>query len=128
MIVTDERVAAFVAQRLSVKIVPPFVCFGIERDGEIIGGVVFNCFTGADIEATVAGNPGVFGRNFIRHIGNYVFNSLGCLRISVTTENPSVVRLVERMGGQIEGLKRDQFGRGRDGFILGILEHEWRFK
>ena len=128
MIVTDERAAAFVGERLGVEIVPPFTCFGIEKNGQIVGAVLFNVYTGPDIEVSVAGDPGVFKRDFIRQLGEYVFKRLGCIRVSVTTESPAVVRMVERLGGQIEGMKRNQFGPGRDGFILGILKDEWKFR
>lgn len=124
-IVDDERVARFVGEKVGRIIVPPFTTMGIERDGEIVGGVVFNGYTREDIEVTIAGR---FTRGFIVEVGRYVFGKLGCLRMSITTEQPKVVRIAERMGGQIEGMKRNQFGPGRDGYILGILKEDWVFK
>ena len=97
---------------------------GLEKDGEIIGGVVFNGFTRDDIEVTIAGR---FTRGFIQAVGRYVFDQLAVQRLSITTEQPLVVRIAERLGGQIEGMKRNCFGPGRDGFLLGILKDEWRY-
>ena len=126
MIVTDDRVARFVGARVNAIIYPPFTCMGIERDGQVIGGAVFNCFTGHDLEVTVAGHG--WTRGFLKAVGDYVFRQLGCIRMQVTTEQEAIARVSERMGGRREGVLRDKFGRGRDGIVLGILEAEYRFK
>lgn len=125
MIVTDERVARFVGERCGTIIYPPFTTMGVERDGQVIAGVIFNCFTGNDIAVTVAGGP--FGREFISAVGKYVFGKIGCLRMSITTEQPKVIEIATRLGAQTEGRKRNHFGMGRDGIVLGILKEEWKF-
>lgn len=125
MIVTDERVSAFVSSMVGKSFVAPFTAMGIERDGEIIGGVVFNVFEGADLHVTVAGSG--FNRGFLAEVGDYVFQQLGCERMSILTEQPRIVRSAERLGGQLEGLLRNHFGRGRDGFIVGILRDDWKY-
>lgn len=125
MIVTDDRVALFVGERCGTIICPPFTCMGIERDGQVTAGVVFNNYTGHDIEVTVAGGP--FNRGFISAVGRYVFETIGCLRISITTEKPEVIRIAKRLGGHPEGLKRNHFGKGRDGTVLGILREDWDY-
>lgn len=99
---------------------------GIERDGEVIAGAVFNCFTGPDIEVTVAGHG--WTRGFFKAVGQYVFEQLGCVRLQITTEQEAIARVSERMGGKREGVLRDKFGRGRDGIILGVLDREYRFR
>jgi RimJ/RimL family protein N-acetyltransferase len=125
VIVTDERVARFVGERCETIICPPYTAMGIERDGKIIAGVVFNNFTKHDIEVTVAGGP--FSRSFISAVGKYVFEQIGCLRITITTEKPEVIRIAQRLGAQTEGLKRNRFGKGRDATILGILREDWDY-
>lgn len=126
MIVTDDRVARFVGARIGAIIYPPFTCMGLERGGEIVAGAVFNCFTGPDVEVTVAGRG--WTRGFIRAVGAYVFQQLGCGRITVTTEHEAVARMAERLGGKREGVLRDKFGTGRDGIVLGILAGEYRYE
>ena len=125
MIVTDERVARFVGDRCGSIICPPYTCMGIERAGEITAGVVFNCFTGNDIAVTVAGGP--FNRTFIAAVGKYVFEQVGCLRMSITTEQPKVIEIAQRLGAKVEGLKRNHFGKDRDGTVLGILREDWDY-
>ncbi|MFC0009399.1 GNAT family N-acetyltransferase [Devosia nitrariae] len=125
MIVSNERVAEFLAQRLAHNIVPPYVAVGIEKDGEVIGGVLLNHFTGNDIHMSAAGSG--WTRPFVRSIGEYVFGRLGCGRMTVVTGQPRVVRLAEQLGGEVEGLMRNHFGEGRHAFIVGILKKDWRF-
>jgi RimJ/RimL family protein N-acetyltransferase len=125
MIVTDERVAEFVGRLTGKKFCPPYSCAGIERNGQIIGGVVFNVYEKPDIHITVAGN--VFSREFLRKCGEYVFDQLGCERATAITEQAKVVDLAERLGGQVEGLMRHHFGHDRHGVVLGILKGEYRY-
>jgi len=125
LIVTDERVARFVGERCGTIIYPPFTAMGIEKDGQVTAGVIFNCYTGNDISVTVAGGP--FNRGFIAAVGRYVFEQIGCLRMSITTEQPKVIEIAHRLGAQTEGLKRNHFGKGRDGTVLGLLREDWNY-
>ena len=123
MIVADERVARFVGERLGTAFVPPFTCMGIERDGEIVGGVIFNVFEANDCHVSVAGRG--FTRGFLAEVGHYVFTTLGKGRVTVITEQVKVVSLAERLGGKVEGLMRNHFGKGRDAFVVGILKEDY---
>lgn len=127
MIVTDERVARFVADRCGAVLSPPFTCMGIERDGKVVGGVVFNVFTAFDVSVTVAGDKGAFTLPFVRAVGWYVFHQIGKVRMTIITHQDSVVDIAMRMGAEIEGCKRNQFGVDRHGFVLGILKTDWKF-
>lgn len=125
MIVSNEAVARFVSAELGVSITPPYSTLGIERDGRIVAGVIAHCFEGPNVHCTAAGKG--WTRGFIEAVGLYIFTQLGCERITVTTESEAVAKLACRLGGQIEGLMRNQFGRGRDGILVGILKDEWRY-
>lgn len=127
MIVTDDRVARFVAEMCDVIISPPFTCMGIERDGEIAAGVVFSSFTGNDVAVTVAGKPGSFNRTFLHAVGDYVFRQMGCLRLSITTGQEHVCEIATRLGAEVEGCKRNHFGVGKHATVLGILKEDWKF-
>lgn len=125
MIVTDERVARFVSERVGSAFCPPFTAMGIERDGEIVAGVIFNQFEGANVHVTIAGTG--WTRDFIEAVGQYVFGQLGCLRMTITTRQSAVVSYAERLGAEVEGRMRDHFGEGCDGILLGLLRKDWRF-
>lgn len=125
IIVTDHRVAELVTRLTGKVFAPPFTCAGIEKDGEVIGGVIFNCYEETDIHVSIAGKG--WTRGFLSDVGNYVFRQLRCNRITCITEDAKVVRIAERLGGELEGCLRDHFGKGRDGFLVGILEKDYRF-
>lgn len=125
MSASDRDVASFVSQRVGVEFTPPYTAAGIERDGEVIGGVVFNIFEGADIHVTIAGRG--WTRGFMAEVGHYVFSELRCERMTAITEQASVVRIAQRLGGEIEGLMRNHFGPGRDAYVVGILKYDYRF-
>lgn len=98
---------------------------GIERDGDVVSGVVFNCYTRTDIHVTVAGT--VWPRQFLREVGKYVFSQLKCERITVITHQARVESIAARLGGRREGILRNYFGPGQDGILIGILKAEYRF-
>lgn len=125
MIVSDERVALFVSDILGFSLCPPWACLGIERNGKITAGVLFNQFEGCNVHVTVAGKG--WTRAFLEAVGEYVFGQLGCLRMTVTTEQTGVAKLAIKFGGNVEGYMRDHFGYGRDACIIGILRAEYRY-
>jgi hypothetical protein len=127
-IVTDNRVALFVGQRNEQVVIPPFTAMGVERGGEIIAGAIFRNFIGPDCDVMVVGNLEAFTPGFVRSIGRYVFDQLGCCRLSMTTDQDRVIELAQRLGAKIEGVKRDGFGPGRNATLLGVLAADWKFK
>lgn len=125
MIVSDERVVRFVSKVLGVGFVPPYTAMGVERDGQIVGGVLFNVFEGADVHVSAAGAG--WTRGFLRAVGDYVYGTLACERMTLTTEQPAVAALALRLGGQVEGQLRSHFGPGRDAILIGVLRDDWRY-
>jgi hypothetical protein len=125
VIVADDRAARFVSDALGVGFCPPWTAMGIERDGVIVAGALFNVFEGADVHVSVAGKG--WTRAFLRAVGVYVFGTLGCGRMTFVTENETVARLAQRLGGQLEGRMRSHFGPGRDAILIGVLRDEWRY-
>lgn len=125
MIVADERVARFVSEKIGFALCPPYSAMGIERDGEVVAGVLFNQFEGADVHFTAAGKG--WPRSFYRAVGKYVFGTLGCERMTATTRHEHVAKLAERLGGKREGVLRSHFGPGEDAIIVGILRDEYLY-
>ncbi len=123
--VSDNRVAEFVFKALDKSFVPPYTVMGIEKDGNIIAGVIFNHYEDTDIHVSVVGKG--WTRGFYADVGDYIFRQLKCERFTCITEQPEVVRLAERLGGKVEGMLRNHFGKDRDGFIVGVLANDYRF-
>lgn len=127
MIVTDSRAALFAEQALGEQLVPPYTVIGAEADGKIDAVMVFNLWTGSDIHVSVAARKGRLQRSLVRAAGHYVFHQLGCCRATLITESRKVHEYGLRLGAEDEGLSRNQFGIGRDGYRLAFHRDEWRF-
>jgi|694.fasta_scaffold12049_12 hypothetical protein len=125
-IIEGAPVAEFVSNRLGVKIVPPYGALGVEENGKILGGVIFNNWSGADVDVSVAGMPRAWTRAFLKRLAHYAWVELGVLRVTFLTEQESVVTLAKRLGAKIEGIKRNSFGAGRNGTLLGLLKEDWK--
>ena len=121
--VRGQGVADFVYNIFGRKPTPPYVAIGTEIDGVIVNGVIINVWTGFDAHVTIGGKKWTKGLLAVIH--HYAYQSLGCIRLTVITEQTSVVRYAERLGGEVEGLLRNQFGPGRDGILVGILKEDW---
>ena len=125
VIVAGRMVADYVASRIGKNLVEPYAALGNMREGRIVAGVVFNSWTGPDIEITVASEPGGLTRRLLRECADYTWHRVCASRVSITTESPEVVALAQRLGGVIEGVKRHGAGPGRDAVIIGILKGDW---
>lgn len=121
--VRGQGVADFVYNIFGRKPTPPYVAIGTEIDGVIVNGVIINVWTGFDAHVTIGGTKWTKGLLAVIH--HYAYQSLGCIRLTVITEQTSIVRYAERLGGEVEGLLRNQFGPGRDGVLVGILKEDW---
>jgi hypothetical protein len=105
-------VASWVGERLGTTIVPPYTAFGATIDGhDLCAGAVFNDFTGANIELTVAGGP--VPPAFSREILKYVFVQVGALRLSIKTKRSNKhvkTMLARRKEFKFEGISPRYFG------------------
>lgn len=126
MIMTGHQVGEWIAAKVGKPAIPPYEAIGYARDGSIIGGALFNHYTGDDVHVTVAGEPRAWSRPFLRELAAYAFGQLKCARVTIITEKPEVLDLALRLGGQVEGRIRDKFGPGRNAALVGILASDWR--
>jgi RimJ/RimL family protein N-acetyltransferase len=99
---------------------------GLEKDGTIIAGVLFEGFTGHNIWMHVAAAPGRtwLNRPFLKACFEYPFIQLGCDRVSgwVEASNTDARRFDEHLGFQEEARLK---GAARDGGDV-ILYAMWR--
>lgn len=128
-LVTEDQqaLAAFVSARIGAQIVPPFSALGWEINGQLAGAAVLNCFTGPDIEMTVAGRAAVT-REAMRDIARYVFGQLKVERVSIRTRasRADVIDQAKRIGFSPEGYHPKLFGDD-DGVSLGMTRDACRW-
>lgn len=126
--ISDARVSAFVLEKTGID-PGPHTALGILQDGKVTVGFLFNHYSGPDISLTLAiAHPRALTKEFLRRCGAYCYGELRVARVTMLTEQPAVVNIARRCGAEIEGIKRDAFGFGRDATMLGLLARDWRFK
>lgn len=77
----------------------PFSAMGWMKDKDLVGQCIFNDYTGANIEIHLYA-PKCFNKKTIRDVYTYVFNQLGCERLTAKpyTTNKKLLQLLERIG------------------------------
>lgn len=126
-----ERVGEWVRQRVGhVRSWGPSQAIGLEKDGELIAGVVFNFYSGCDIAMHVASVPGKrwMTKEYLKACFAYPFITLGVRRITgyVPAKSKDVLAFDEHLGFKREGLMRDALPDD-DVVILGMTRKECRF-
>lgn len=122
----DETVADWAAWRLGFTngFLPPVEAIGfIDREGNLTGAIVFNAFTGIDIEMNVVGRGAVSREAFMLAAKHIV--AKGCARVTATAraDNHRSIRIIEWGGFQREGIARKMY-RDCDGVRFGMTAEE----
>jgi RimJ/RimL family protein N-acetyltransferase len=122
-----DRVHAFVAERTPINRVSGAQAIGLEKDGELIAGAVYEGFNGHNVWVHLAGTPGRrwMTRQFLYAGFAYPFIQLGCSRISGYVEawNMDARRLDEHFGYKQEAVLRGAASDGGD-VILYVMRRE----
>lgn len=104
---------------------------GVERDGEIVGGVLFASYSKHNIFMHVAGTDGIqwATKSFVKSCFGYPFLQLGCDRISgwVEASNTKARHLDEHLGFKQEAILTGAARDGGDVIIYRMWKHECRF-
>ena len=103
---------------LDARIVGPWVCekaggtwiegrgtaIGKFKNGELVAGVLYEDYNGAQVLAHIRGDGNWACREYLRIIFDYPFNQLKVRRITVpiASHNTKAINLVEKMGFQLE--------------------------
>jgi len=128
----DARVLDFMAEHLAdCKFSGNENTLGVEQDGELIAGVVFEGYTGSSISIHVAALEGKLwlSKEFLFRVFAYPFLQLKCNRVTglVRVDNPKAQKLDEHLGFVREGIMRKGATDGTDYIIYGMLKEECRW-
>lgn len=126
-----ERIMLFVAQRVDEEFFRDYTALGLEKDGELVAGVLFTNYTKAGIVMHVAsdGSRHWMTPAFLAAAFRYPFIQLGCRRVTglVRLDNERAMHFDERLGFRREGVLRAGATDGCDMVLYGMLKSECRF-
>ena len=127
----NDRVIPWVGQRIDEDEFGQAEAIGLEQDGELIAGVVFNWYTGPSLSMHVAAEPGRrwMTRDYLYRVFAYPFLQVGCKRVTglVREDNLDAQRFDEHLGFKREGLIRQGASDGSNLILYGMLKDECRW-
>jgi RimJ/RimL family protein N-acetyltransferase len=125
-----QEVTDWVAKRVNATNFGASVNFGMYKDGELVGGVVFSEYRVEDIVFSAAfEDRGCLTRSILRTLCEYPFRQLKCHRVSAYTEtdNKRANVILKKLGFVHEGTMREISENGKDANIYGMLERECKW-
>lgn len=127
----DYFISQWVGYRVNEDNFGSCTAIGLEEDGKIIAGVVYNMYTEASICMHVAAEPGKrwLTKDFLYRVFAYPFIQLGCNRVTglVRVDNIEARRFDEHLGFVQEGVIRRGATDGTDLILYGMLKEECRW-
>ena len=128
----DDRVADFVTSLVDdLEFFGNINTLGVEQNGELIAGVVFEGYTGSSISIHVAALEGKLwlSKEFLFRVFAYPFLQLECHRVTglVRADNIKAQKLDEHLGFVREGIMRKGATDGTDYIFYGMLKEECRW-
>lgn len=130
IISNPARVWAYVREQLPVPATSGMKGIGLERDGELIAGVLYEGWNGQNVWMHVATSPGKkWTLEFLRYAFHYPFMELGCKRVSgyVEASNKAAQRFDEHLGFQREAVLRGAASDGGDVILYVMWREECRY-
>lgn len=111
-IITDDpdRVAQYVGEKVSASGFANYTGIGLEQDGKLIAGVLFDYYNGASMNAHIAGEGKTWlNRRFLHFIFWYPFEQLKIKRLTVLIprSNSDSLRFVRHLGFELEATLKD---------------------
>ena len=131
MIFDTVRVLKWMQQRMKIAASGSMVGIGLERDGELLAGVLYEGYNGHNAWMHVAGSADRrwMTREFLRTCFSYPFEQLGCKRVSgyVEASNLDAIRFDEHIGFQREAVLSGAASDGGDVFLYVMWRDQCRF-
>lgn len=86
-------------------------------------------YNGVNCEAGWVGEPGWLTREYLRLVFAYIFDQLGCTRITgrINACNDTALAMSQRLGFVHEGTMRSAAKDGGDVLLFGMLKQECKY-
>jgi hypothetical protein len=119
------REVAWLAQQTGLQFAPSWSAIAYERDDSLRAVALFQNWSGADIECTVAAIEAP--RSFLRACARYAFRQLGCNRVTFKTKrtNHAAVSALGRLDAVHEGWQRQFYPDGSDAQLYAIHKSDF---
>jgi hypothetical protein len=131
MVIVDlARVWRFVHDATGVPMSTAMKCLGLERDGRLVAGVLYDAWNGVNMWMHSAITPGAYlGREYPWYVFHYPFNEVGVQRLTglVEVSNRDALRFNERLGFKAEALLRGAASDGGDAVIMVMTRENCRW-
>lgn len=131
LISNPARVFAFLSQHIPMQMVAGMKGIGLERDGELIAGAMYEGYNGHNVWVHLAGAPGKkwMNREFLRYGFHYPFVEMGVKRLSgyVNASNTEAVRLNKHFGYTEEARLKGAAPDGGDVILFVMWREDCRF-
>lgn len=105
----------------------PSEAIGLERDGRVVAGILFEDWNGASIFAHMAIRERIT-RKFLWAVADYVFRQLGCRKMiaPVASTNTRMAKLAVHLGFVLEAIIADADPDG-DTLVFTMTKAQCRF-
>jgi RimJ/RimL family protein N-acetyltransferase len=127
IISNPARVFGFVQQYVPIYATGGMQGIGLEKDGELVAGVLYEGFNGVNTWMHVGATPGKrwMTKDFLRAAFRYPFVQLGCQRVSgyVEAHNMAARKFDEHLGFEQEAVLKGAASDGGD-VILYVMPRE----
>lgn len=115
-VVNDRRTVDFVTKANGIGDGNVNYSIGVERNGEVVAGILYCDNNGTSVCMHVASKPGVnwVTRAFLKLVFGFAFNGLGVKRITgfVPETNAKARKFDEHLGFKLEVVLRDIYADG----------------
>lgn len=131
MIVSElRRIWEFVTLQTGVPLSTAMKALGLERNGDLVAGVLYDAWNGPNMWMHVAITPGAYlGREFPRYVFEYPFNEVGCKRLTgwVEASNERALRFNRAIGFEIEATLKGAASDGGDAHMMVLTPDKCRW-
>jgi len=127
----NERIGNWVCEKAGGKYQSGGKCIGIEKDGELVVGVMYDGYTGENGSISMhwrVDNPQSITRFFYWMAFDYPFNIAKVRRVNglVDATNTHAIRVDEKLGFICEARLADYFPKG-DALVFRMYKDECKF-